>query len=392
MINLGKLIEGPAVIYHRGQYFESRGGAGLDPVADAFAIDTDRYGPLDQRSLDNSIALTLTPIGVWSDAVIDVLWRWRNPTIGQLVTPVYDIDSIDLTSDVVTLVGSLGPRIGCPVLASSFGTLPAGLDGATLYYAGCPDTDTPNEITLHATEADAIAGTNKINVTGAGTGDHTLIEQEPVIIWTAGNRKITFHNGAVVGMPPIRFSARETLIGQVRFEMFRKNNAAWSDADSLFTIEKAALNVTPPDPADIPTQPYELAWGASPWDAFRCREAVEFTPNLALTPVETDQLGTVGRKISGLSATATGRPDGFSEQQLLDILAMQGGTAGRGVSKVRADLEISGTGVYATLYNAAARSLPQTFSPTDPRAGNLEWISGRSPTNAAFYLGTSAES
>src|SRR5581483_3845220 len=326
-MNLAKLLEGPAVVFHRGQYFESRGGSVLTPEATSFSVETDRYGSLDKRYDDISIKLQLTPIGVWSSAVLGVLHRWTNPTIGQLVTPIYDISTIDLATNFITLLGTDGPRIGCPVRCTSFGTLPAPLVDGTLYYAGVPNPTNPYVITLHATSADALAGTNIIDITTAGTSDHRIIEQEPLTIWTTTNRRIDFWNAAVVEMPRTVFSARNTLIGPVGFECFRINNSDWSVANSLYTVSKSVLSVTPPAATDIPTQAYTFAWGSAPWDSFTMREDFTLTPSLGLSPVTDGARGTLSRKIQSLSVTGQGIPDGFSEQQLLDILGIQGGSA-----------------------------------------------------------------
>jgi hypothetical protein len=392
-MNLAKLLEGPALITHRGQAFHSRGGAVLTPTAENFPIDSDAYGQLDQRALDNSIQLALTPVGVFTDPVLDVLYRWRNPIIGGLVTPRYDVASIDTTEDEITLVGTLGPRKGCPIEFDNLdGALPAAITAGTTYFAGVPDADVPNVITLHASEAAAIAGTGKIDIATAGTGDHVLIEQEPLIIHTYQNRRITFHNAALITMPPLNFSARETIFGSVVFEAFRRNDRAWSAANSLFTVDKAVLVDSVPDKTQIPTQEYTLGWGAAPWNAFQTRGPLTMTPELTTTEIETDQRGTLGRKISNLTVSASGVPSGISEAELLAVLNMQGGSVARGVSRTRADLTVAGVGVYATLKNAAARVLPQNFSQTDPRAGALEWVGSRVPGEAAFDISTTLES
>lgn len=397
-MNLAKLLEGPAVFYHRGQIFHSRGGAQLAPTAEAFAIDTDAHGTIDQRALNNALALTLTPVGVWTKPQLDVLYRWQNARNGQLLTPRYDVLEIDTTEDTITLLGDTSgelaylnyPRAGCPVELATWGAAPAGLTAGTIYYAGIPDDEEPNVITLHASEAAAIAGTGKIDITDAGTGDHAFIEQEPLIIHTYENRRIVFHNAAVVTMPPILHSATQSLIGQVGFAAFRKNNLAWSAENSLYTATKALLTDTPPNKDNIPTQEYAAEWGAAPWDAFKFRDAATFTPTLTTSVVGNDARGDLGLKIQSVGATAVGQPEGFTEAQLLDILAMQGAGKARGVSKIRADLVLSGTGVHNTIYNAAATALPQTFSVTDPRAGQIAFVSARTPGSPAFRIGTAA--
>lgn len=397
-MDLAKLLEGPAVCYHRGQVFFSRGGKQLAPTAEAFAIDTDAHGTIDQRALNNAIALTLTPVGVWSDPQIDVLWRWQNARPGQLLTPRYDVLEIDTAEDTVELLGDTSgelaylnfPRLGAPVQFSTWGAAPAALVAGSLYYWGIPTPATPWIGTLHTTEADAIAGTNEINFADVGTGDHALIEQEPLIIHTYSNRRIVFPNAAVVTMPPIIHSAAATLVGQVGFAAFRKNNAPWNEANSLYTISKALLVEPALDPADIPTQEYTAEWGAADWDEFRFRAACTLTPQLTTAPVGNDGRGDLGLKIATIGATATGARDNATEAQLLDVLGMQGGAVARGKSKTRADLVITGTGVHNTLYNASANALPLTFDTTSPRGGEISWISARTPGSPVFRIGTAA--
>lgn len=387
-MNLAKLLEGPAVVTHRGVSFHSRGGGVLTPEAANFEVESDAYGTLAQRAQGNSIALALTPVGVWTDDVLDVLYRWRNARIGQLITPRYDVSAIDTVTDIVTLLGADAPRPGCPIRWASEvdADKPAAITLATTYFWGASGK-------IYDTEAHALTddGTGKIDFADDGTGDQSIIEQEPLIIHTYANRKITFWNGAVTVMPGMNFSTQQTLLGAVTFEAFRKNNAAWSDENSLFTITKELLNDSVPDEADIPTQEYTLGWGAAPWDSFKLRGAGTLTPQLELSEVGNDGRGVCGRKIKKVSAAAAGAPDGFSEAQLLDILQMQGGAIARGKSRIRADLTIEGAGVFATVKNAAARTLPQTFSHDDPRAGELAWEGARTPGEAAFYVGTAAE-
>lgn len=385
-MNLAKLLEGPAVITHRGVSFHSRGGAVLTPEAQNFPVESDAYGPIAHRALQNTIQLALTPVGVWTDAVLDVLFRWRGASVGRYVTPRYDISAIDTATDIITLLGDDEPRAGCPIRWAAETTKPAAITLATTYYWGASGK-------IYDTEANAITddGTGKIDFADDGDGDQYIIEQEPLVIHTYQNRKITFHNGALIAMPAMNFSAVGTLLGSVSFEAFRKNDTSWATANSLYTVAKALLTDTVPDEADVPTQEYSFGWGAAPWDDFKMRGPATLTPQMDLAEISNDAEGVCGRRINRVSASLTGSPDGFSESQLLDILQMQGGTSRRGVSRVRADLTIEGTGVYASLKNAAARVGPQTFSPSDPRAGEIQWEGARTPGEAAFYVGTEAE-
>jgi hypothetical protein len=386
-MNLATLLEGPCNVTHRGQVFHFRGGLRLTPIRSIFKIETDTYGPIALRALDRSIVLSGTPVGVWTALQLAVTHRWTNPQIGSLVTPRYDISSVTAATDVIVLVGSAQPRAGCPVRVIAFpgATIPAGIVTATTYFWNTGGK-------LYDTEAHAITGgaTGLLDITDAGTGDLAIIEQESIQIDAlTANRRITFWNGAVIGMPALGLSAVQSALGALTFAVFPKEGSAWGDANNLYTITKVALTDTPPTAAEIPSQEYSAAFGAAPWDSFKSRGPIVITPSLRTEPIVTDGLGLVGMKIAGIDVSATLQPEGRSEAQMLDLLGLQAGAV-RGADAKRADLAISGTGVFVTLYNGAARELPQTFDSTSPRAGELAIDGVRTPGSNAFYVGVTA--
>lgn len=73
--------------------------------------------------------------------------------------------------DVVNLT-THGLRNGAAVFLTTDGALPTGLSQNTLYYARQGADD--NKLTLHTSEAGAIAGTGQVTFTGTGTGTHKL--------------------------------------------------------------------------------------------------------------------------------------------------------------------------------------------------------------------------
>lgn len=385
-MDLATLLDGPAIMKHRNQRVGFSGGLTVTPLSELFTLSTDQYGELAKRALENSIVISGTPEGVFNAGLCDMLYRWQNPVVGQLLTPRYDVSAVDDTADTLTLVGAVTPRTGCPFRISAFpgGTLPTPLSAATLYFWGATGK-------VHTTEAGALANTGAVNLTDVGDGDFAIIEQEYIQIDALNaNRRITFHNGAVSVMPPAIFSAIRAIYGPASFVAFRKNNAAWSDANSVYTVEKMALADTAPDEADIPTQQYGFEWGAAPLDSFLSRGEATITPNLATEAISSDGLGNVGLRISGLTVGATLQPQDLSPQQMLDLLQLQGGTNGRGKSRIRGDLNITGTGVFASVYNAAPKQLPLTFQANGPLAGQLEIEGAYKPGSGWFRIATTA--
>lgn len=389
-MNLAALLDGPANATHLGQDFHFRGGLSLTPIADLFPIESDIHDALVQLGLDNTVALTGTPIGKWTAVQIAALYRTAALRKGELLTPRYDITAIDTVTGVVTHIGRATPRTGCPMrmIAAPGGILPAVSAGSV---AGIIYRSATGKFYTTQAHAVADAGASLIAFTDDGTGDIFLIEQEPLVIDAITvNRRITFHNAAVVIPPPAILSAVATMLGQVAFGCFRKEGAALADADSLYTVEKVALADTQPDPADIPTQSCACEFGAAPFASFKSRGPVTITPTLATTPVTNDEIGTVGLQVAGRGISAQLSPEGFSHAQLLDLLAMQGGTIARGKTKVRGDLVVAGTGVHCTLYNGAPRQLPQTFQTTGPLAGQLEIVGSQNAAGDLFRFATAA--
>lgn len=397
-MNLATLLEGPCNLIHRGTRTHFKGGFTLTPLAELFALDSDQYGPLDRRAAENSVVMTGRPVGVFNAASIAQLHRWQDPRIGQLVTPRYDVASVDATENEITLLGNSTnplnwPRLGCPLefAFEAGGTIMAPLAVNTLYYWGIPNPAQPWIGTLHTTEAAAIAGTGAIDLTDDGTGEQYCIEQEPLVIEAISvNRRITFHNGALVTPPPIIGSTVDTLFGPASFGAFIRNNRAWSDANSLYTVEKVALSDNRPDEDDVPTVEMSGAWGAAPLDSFKPRGPVTITPTVSTDAIPTDGRGNVGLKVAALEVSATFQPQGLSHVQMLDLLAMQGGTVRRGGSRARGDLVFSGTGVHLTVYNASARELPQTFQATGPLAGLLGALGTYKVGSGYYRVGTAA--
>ena len=84
-------------------------------------------------------------------------------------------------SDVLT-TATHGITTGTPVKFTSTGTLPAGLAANYVYYLSATSTTT---LEVHLSNADAVAGTNVLDITSAGTGTHTLNLPHSYILPTA---------------------------------------------------------------------------------------------------------------------------------------------------------------------------------------------------------------
>lgn len=97
------------------------------------------------------------------DPATDVFTVWK--TQNEVFT------TVNTTTNLATITAH-GVLAGAgPVQITTTGTLPAGLSLATNYYLAIPDA---NSIGFCTTYADAVAGTNLVDITDAGTGTHTI--------------------------------------------------------------------------------------------------------------------------------------------------------------------------------------------------------------------------
>ena len=87
------------------------------------------------------------------------------------------ISSVDTSGETVTTENSHGYSTGDTVTLYSPGTIPGGLSADTTYYVRVTSNTT---FSLHATQADAEAGTSSVDLTGAQSGDVYFLNNKPV--------------------------------------------------------------------------------------------------------------------------------------------------------------------------------------------------------------------
>ena len=391
-IDVTKIIGGPAKASYGGATIYSKEDIIEEIDLETFDITTDRFQKVDERVSGTPVRVRLTPIGILAD-LIPFYNFIANLPLGDLMTPVRTFGTVTAGDDSVEIEGHK-LRAGMAVkLSTSEEDLPAGLDTATLYYVGVIDAD---NISFHTTYADAIALTNAVDITDAGTGTHKLIQQEPLVIHTVHGKKITYHNAVIVQLPKLTPGAKKTILGEIIFEAFLRNDMDAEDANSIYTEADAAYTDDEFDPADIITQCYGAEWGEeAPFDDFATKEGWELDFPMTLEAVETDCQGVLTRRLVGVAATAKAQPLGISESELRTKRKIQGAGANRSRSLAGDDLNITGTGVYIRLYAAALRGQsPLNYGSKSDRLGTLEWGATRSWSsgvpNPLFFVGDSA--
>lgn len=383
------ILGGPAVISYKGASFWSRDNIVFDPSLSTFGVETDRFNEVDQRLDQVRASVQFTPIGILAN--LSVLFPYADLALGEWITVKRVVEAVTNAANTITITAH-GMAQATPVRIFSSGAVPAGLSATTLYYIREVDSDT---LKFYPTEADANADTNEIVLTDDGSGEMTLVEQWPLTIHARSGKKLVLHNAAVSQMPTLSFKATDQLFGQITFAAYPKFGETYDEENSIYTLTTEALTEPAFNPASIITQPYTAAWGASPpWDSFTSKEGLEMSFNMSLEDQLTDSAGLVTQKLSSLSVQVAGQPIGPAESDLLTKLGLQGSGNFRGKSMAGDDLNISATGAYARLYNAALVAGPQNFSSSQDRLGQLTWQATRSFTgndpDPLFYVGSAA--
>lgn len=233
--------------------------------------------------------------------------------------------------------------------------------------------------------------------TGIGTSIYGATDK-PLVVWTRDGKKFTLPNAAVTQMPNIRLGVSKTIQGPVKFTGLLANSTDPATAAAYYTLTTATY---PGDAgfavADIKTQAYTAAWGATaPWDAFQTEDGWELSFALNLKPQLVDSFGTVDMSLQGLKVTAKATPVGPAE---VDILAKVAPAAslGNSVAAAAANLNIlAPSGMYVRVYNAAITDGGFLYGAEKKRLGPTTWTATRTVTAGAadplFYVGTTAPS
>lgn len=227
-----------------------------------------------------------------------------------------------------------------------------------------------------------------------GTRMHGTSDKAAVA-WFLDGDKFTYHNVGLAKMPELTFSTVKTLLGGVEFHGRTKNNTLASAANSMYTRTNVPFDDSSFDWADIPTLPYTLNFGASPWDDFDTEDGVVITPTLSWGDIISDKAGVVDEEITALEVVASFTPVGIA-QSAIDAKMNTQGTAsavrGARMSAVGSDFILSGTGVYAALRNASLRKAQIRAGRRVNRTGKLEAVASLQMITGAevaqLYLGT----
>lgn len=168
-----------------------------------------------------------------------------------VLSSVIRINGVDTGSNQLTTSISHGLTTADPVRVQTDDTLPSPLSSSTTYYVNVVSA---TEVILHATTTDAIAGTNAVDITTSGLGNHALLADPPSV----SNGQLWFNNA------------------QQQFKV-RINNAT----RSLLTTQFLADILSGPAPQYVSASAIQLPAGLRALDSTNT-QLLEVTSNITI--------------------------------------------------------------------------------------------------------------
>ena len=175
-----------------GQVFQFANGSKLTLTADAAASSTSLTGYWDS-AVTNTEAGDQAQLSRGNDILYslnggDILTSHKNTiteessgvsglsVTGDVTGSGIRVDAVDTANNAITTTASHGLSTGDIVRLYTPATLMGGVSSKTAYYVR---TLSSSRISLHTSSADASAGSNTVDVTGAGTGDQYILGAAP---------------------------------------------------------------------------------------------------------------------------------------------------------------------------------------------------------------------
>lgn len=215
---------------------------------------------------------------------------------------------------------------------------------------------------------------------------------KPLVIWGKDGRKVTFHAAALTKCPDIVMSPAKTSFGSAEWTALLANGVLPTESSALLTEAAGTYAALDPDPAGLTGYLYTGTIGALTIADTVDGWSVQVEPTFQ--PISTDNAGTVGMILTGVTVRASCTPLGKS---LAEVLALLPYALGRGASLAgAADLTIEGgTGsLSVVLKNARVVTGPVAWGSGTLRAGQIGFTATRAFANgvagALFSVGIKA--
>lgn len=315
--------------------------------------------------------------------------QWSG-AVGALALDSYTATAtsvVDATNNYVTGVTAETWLVaGTAVRVRSTGTIAGGLSATTTYWASKPDAD---KVRFHTSKAEALAGTNPVDITSQGTNNIVLYPGEVLDRSGQGNNMQLGANnndlttwGTAPWMSSASSGSTDTVLGRLAVAAL---NASWSwPTDTLISFFRVRAGVLVPGRSiwgngvsttiHGPAVALESTSGAKARILF-CGSAAALTVgDTAATVFELNVEHSLGMVFDGPRATATAWVDGARDLSVNDLRI---NTAGAVVPTV--DLRIGGR--TATNAQAAGFRDYHLLSVTGSAPSNIDAIMARLHTS-----------
>lgn len=201
----------------------------------------------------------------------------------------------------------------------------------------------------------------------------------PTVITGTDGAVYTLIASAVTRPPDLYLGPTRELWGPVTITGVIGNSLQPTAADAFMSVGSTTYSDSTFDPTAIVKQAYSAAWGAvTGFTALVAQDFWTISTEINLSPVRVAGY-TRTMKLESIRFMAKCVPLGPTATELEAALKFQGGSTGYGEghrrSRTAADLVITGTGIVATLKNAAFVSAGYRFGGSELRLGEIGFVS-----------------
>jgi len=275
--------------------------------------DGSRYAMTNGQGFDISVPI----VGTIPD-MLRILQLFYATRFGRALAPSsFVVSALDLSSDVLT-VNNHPFTTGDAVTPRWDETGPTASGGFAKHTAVWVHVIDSNTFTLHRSQADANANTNKINFTAAGIGDLLICGQLTLkVSRRAGGDGVarTYKNVAIMKLPTITLAGGKRFFsGELVFRAYPALGSVPTDGAAAFYTETTEAFTSPSWDATKILGAQQLTIqtdGASPWDNIANEMGVELSFEPQVKPQASGVWPRASDQMSGFKVTAKIVPLGF---------------------------------------------------------------------------------
>jgi hypothetical protein len=216
-----------------------------------------------------------------------------------------------------------------------------------------------------------------------GSNIYDLPSDKTVTIWTKAGQKIVYAEGAVRKMPQLNLGVQKEWLGDMSIGVKANRTVEYTDAAAWSTITASAFTDASFDSSLIKTGRYLVSWagdGVNKLVNEGTQDGVTISYEMGLAEKAPDGYNVVAEIITSLKAVVRFKPLSLTEEQLQNLIALQGANAilpGERLSKFNQDMTVESTtaGLKVVVNKVGPMDMSRLYGLAEYRQGEIAFES-----------------